>query len=70
MTTEQDTIMHATAQAAVGAARVVIQATTAVRTDNNERMLDAVPKIGRSIMHQHMCNWETEDKYSKLKNFI
>ena len=42
----------------------------AVRTDNNDKMMNAVPKIGGPIRQQPTFNWEAEDKYRKLKNFI
>ena len=70
MATEQDTIMQAIAQAAIEAARVVVQAMAIVRTHRNDRMQNAVSKIGRAIMRQPTFNWEEEDKYSELKNFI
>ena len=70
MVPEQDTIMQAIARAANGAARVVVQAMAIVRTDRNDRMQNAVPKIGRAIMRKCTFNGEEEDKYSELKNFI
>ena len=70
MATEQDPTLHAIAQAAIEAARAVVQAMTEVIKDNNDRMDNAVFKIGRPIMQQPTFNSEVEDKYSKPKSFI
>ena len=40
------------------------------RRDNNDRMQYMVPKIGGPIIQQPTVNGESEDKYSKFKNFI
>ena len=62
MAAEQDTIMQAIA--------IVLQAMTVVRIDNNDRMQNAVHKIGRPAMQQSTFNLEAEYKNSQLKNFI
>ena len=53
-------------QAAIEAATAVIQAMAVVRTDNNDRMQNVVPKTSGHVMQQSTFNWEAEDKYSKL----
>ena len=70
MATEQDIITQAISQAAVETARAVIEAMVVARTDNIDRMQNAVPMIGGPIMQQPRFHWEAQDKYSKLKNFI
>ena len=69
MATEQMNITEAIAQAVAWAARAAVKAMPVARTDNGERN-NAVPKIGRPVMKQPIFDWETEDKCSKLKNFI
>ena len=54
--------MQAIAQAVVEAARVVVQVMVTVRTDNSDRMQNAVPRIGRPVMQQPLFNWEAEDE--------
>ena len=70
MATKQGNIKQGIAKAVVEVARVKIQAMVVARTDNNDRMYNVMSKIGEPLMQQPTFNWEAEDKYSKLKNFI
>ena len=45
--------MQGIAQAVVEAARAEVQAMVVVRTDNNDRTQNVVPKIGGPITKQH-----------------
>ena len=62
--------MQAIAQAVVEAARMVVRAMTVMRAYNIHRMQNIVPKIGGPVIQQSTFNWEAEDEYSELKNFI
>ena len=57
MANEQDTIMQTIAQAAVEAARAGVQTLAVAQRHNNDRMQNAVAKIGRPIIHQPKLNW-------------
>ena len=59
--------MQGIVQVAIEVARVLVQATAVARTDNNDRMKNTVPKIGRPVMQQPAFNWKAEDKYSEFK---
>ena len=67
MTSEQITMIKTIAKAVAEATRVAIQVMAAAVTERPQNM--AGPKIGRPAMKQPTFNWETEDKYSKLKTF-
>ena len=52
-------------QAVPKGARVAIQAMT---TAKSERSQNIGPKLGRPIMKQLKFNWNSTDKYAKLRN--
>ena len=58
---------EAITKAVAEATRVAIQAMAAATVEWPQNM--AGPKLGTPAMKQTMFNWESEDKYSKLKTF-
>ena len=67
MASEQITLRETIAKAVAEATRVAIQAMVATVAERPQST--AGPKVGGPAMKQPTFNWETEDKYSKLKTF-
>ena len=70
MASEQLNITEAVTQVAAEAARVAVQAMATANADISKILQNTVSKIGRSIMKQSTFDWEADDKYTELKNYI
>ena len=67
MASEQVILSEAIAKAVSEATRVAIQAMAAAAAQRPQST--AEPKNGRPAMKQQTFNWDTEDKYNKVKTF-
>ena len=67
MASEQVTMNETIAKVVAEATRVEIQAMAATATERPQSV--AEPKLGSLAMKQPTFNWETKDKYNKLKTF-
>ena len=67
MARKQSTMNETIAKGVAEATRVALQAMAAAAVDRPQTT--AGPKIGGPTMKQPTFNWETKDKYSKLKTF-
>ena len=67
MMATEEIMSEAIAKAVAEATRVAIQAMAEAWVEQTHNT--AGPKIGSPTMKQHTFDWDTEDKYSKLKTF-
>ena len=50
-------------------ARVAVQAMAIASVENNQRVKNVGPKLGRPIMTQLTFDWTSIDKYAEIRNF-